>query len=124
MKFLLRHFTLSWLVFFMIYTLVFLWSFGCLLTTVDEYDGGNRLAEIGTTVFNYYRFPLFIGYDTGFQSSGNVNVVVGLFSGNLLINCLFTTLIVNGCYQQVRKWAALVKFSPKSTHSKRDFGKP
>ncbi len=38
--------------FFVIYFIIFLLSLKCMLITVDEYEGGNKIAEFGTMVFN------------------------------------------------------------------------
>jgi|GEM_PF-5121256 len=90
---------LNWWCFFSIYLLLYFFAFNSTLITIDEYEGGNRLAEFGTTLFEVFSFPLILVDYLGIELNSKHDILFTLlFVINFLINSILITTVINLLY--------------------------
>lgn len=90
-------FSTSNLLFSIIYVVGFIFSLFSLLITSDEYYGGNRVAEFGTSLINFYLFPVFLilkMIHLSFSSQYDWLALI-IFIIAIVINYLLTSFIIH-----------------------------
>lgn len=104
MKKIKQRFTASWFAFLGIYVFVFLFSLASVMTTADDYAGGNQMAEFGTKLFPVFEFPVFtLLQGTGFLFNSDNNLLIFiLLILNLILNCLLMTFILDNIFLRIK----------------------
>jgi hypothetical protein len=82
--------------------LLFLVSIAGVATVVDDYEGGDRIAEIGASLFDLFMFPLII------LDWLRIDVEPGwvfylLLFFNFIVNSFVITSLLNLCYLRLKK---------------------
>lgn len=93
----IRFFSLRRSLLLLAYWIVFFFAMASLAITIDEYQGGNAIAEFGTGVFSWFTFPFENIWDwVGGRYNSEYEYIIGpLFWLNLLINCIGTVWVVD-----------------------------
>jgi hypothetical protein len=99
-----RIFTKSWRICYLLYLAVFFFSLSCVIITADEYEGGNKLAEFGTSIFVIFTFPIFFLYDlfNGTYSSEYDFLLLILFLLNFLTNSFLIVTLLNFLFLKLK----------------------
>ena len=92
-----KIFTKSWRICYILYLVVFFFSLSGVIITADEYEGGSKLAEFGSSIFVIFTFPIFFLYEqfNGTYSSNYDFLVLILFLINFLINSFLLATLLN-----------------------------
>ena len=99
-----KIFTLSWYIFFIIYLLLFLICLAGTVTTIDDYNGGDKVAEICNSLFPIFFFPAIVLDYFGLDiSSKYAWIYFILFIVNFFINSIVLTTLFNHVYLKFRR---------------------
>jgi len=92
-----RIFTKSWRICYLLYLAVFFFALSGVIITADEYEGGNKLAEFGSSIFVVFTFPIILLNEqfNGSYSSNYDFLLLILFLLNFLLNSFILTTLLN-----------------------------